>query len=482
MKKLKILVVGTEMAPYAKTGGLADVTSSLSAALALTGHDVRAVIPCYREIEGEKGYVADFPIEMEGMSETCVIRSMTHHVKRGRKKREVPLYLVDSHRYFDREGYYGHMDDGARFAFFCRAVLEMLPAIDFFPDVLHLNDWQTGPITLMLKTAYREREGYENIKTLFTIHNLQYQGNFSPDIMRLFGFAPELFHPEALEFYGQFSFMKTGLLYADVVNTVSRTYAQEILTPEYGELLDGVLNTRKKDLYGIVNGVGEEMFSPATDALLPMTYDKEHLEVKGKLKEMVQEKAGFPKTDVPLVAVVHRLVEQKGFDLAFDALDEALQAGKLQMVVLGLGDPYYIKKFQLLEEKYPEAVRGFFRFDEPLAHLFYAGADLFLMPSKFEPCGLGQMIAQGYGTLPIVRRVGGLADTVKPYNAEGGNGFSFEAYTPEAFRETLFQALDVYENEKELWEKLTVNAITTDNTWETRASLYVDLYQKAMEK
>lgn len=481
MKKLKILIVGTEMAPFAKTGGLADVTSSLSAALARKGHDVRAVIPCYREIAGEKGYVTDFPIDIEGTTETCVIRSMTHSAENGTKKAEVPLYLVDSHRYFDREGYYGHMDDGARFAFFCRAVLEMLPAIDFFPDVLHLNDWQTGPITLMLKTTYQAREGYENIKTLFTIHNLQYQGNFSPDMMRLFGFAPELFTSEALEFYGQFSFMKTGILYADIVNTVSRTYAKEILTPEYGELLDGVLNTRKKDLYGIVNGVGQEMFSPEADALLPMTYDLERLEVKGKLKEMVQEKAGFKKTNVPLAAVVHRLVEQKGFDLAFGALDEALGAGKLQLVVLGLGDPYYIRKFQALEEKYPDAVRGFYRFDEPLAHLFYAGADLFLMPSKFEPCGLGQMIAQGYGTLPIVRSVGGLADTVISYDKEGGNGFSFAPYTAEAFRETLFGALEAYKKKK-LWQKLRENAMKADNSWETRASLYVDLYKKAMKK
>ncbi|MBC7766200.1 MAG: glycogen synthase [Hyphomonadaceae bacterium] len=480
-KSLKILMVSAEVAPFAKTGGLADVASSLSIALALKKHDVRIAMPRYREISEEMTYVADFPVQMDRV-ETCIVKQSKMHIKISRKSAEVPVYYLENHHFYDRDGIYCYVDDGLRFAFLCKAVLEMIAHIDFVPDIIHCNDWHTGPITFLLKAQYSHLPMYENIKTVFTIHNLQYQGTFSPDLLKSLGIDYPYFTPDQLEFYGKFNFMKTGLLYADIINTVSKTYAEEILTKEFGEQLEGVLEKRKNDLYGIVNGIGDEHFSPKNDPYLLKNYSIKNIEVKKEIKEELQQRAGLEVSDTQLIGLVHRLVDQKGLDLIIEAMQEVIPNEGVQFIVLGLGDPYYIKKFKELAKQFPKQVKCYFEFNEALAHLIYAGIDVFLMPSRFEPCGLGQMIAQAYGTIPIVRATGGLLDTVEDFDGEKGSGFSFRDYTTRAFKDTLMRAVRLYKEQPDVWESLKLQAMAIDNTWTNRADEYVELYKKCFTK
>ncbi|MDK2810894.1 MAG: starch synthase [Petroclostridium sp.] len=482
-QSLKILVVSAEVVPFAKSGGLADVAGSLPQVLAAKGNDVRIVMPRYREITQEMHYITDFPVQMDWRRETCIIRRSQIGCNSKGETKEIPVYFVDSYHYFDREGMYCHLDDGERFAFFCKAVLHMLPKINFQPDVIHCNDWHTGPITFLLKHKFKTDPFYKNIATVFTIHNLQYQGNYSKDILKVFDIDESYFNPEQLEFYGRFSFIKTGILYADVINAVSETYAKEIQTPEFGELLDGVLRKRSKDLYGIVNGIGTEQFNPNSDPMIYKNYDVNHIELKKDNKHGLQKEAGLPLKDVPLIGLVHRLVEQKGLDLIIDVFDELMNFD-VQFVVLGLGDPYYERMFKKLQEKYPDKVATFFEFNEALAHKIYAGSDIFLMPSRFEPCGLGQLISLKYGTIPIVRAVGGLVDTIQDFNlgTATGNGFVFEEYSPEAFFQAVKRCLSIYNDRKDLWDNLVKSALTSDYSWDKQAEKYIHLFRLATEK
>ena len=482
-RQLKILMVSAEVVPFAKTGGLADVAGSLPQSLSALGHDVRIAMPRYKQINETMKYVTDFPVNMDWRKETCVVRESHINFQLNSEKKEVPVYFVDSYHYYDRDGMYCHMDDGERFAFLCKAVLKMLPKIGFQPDIIHCNDWHAGPITYLLKKIKEEDAFYKDIETIFTIHNLQYQGNYSKDLLKVFGIGEEHFTPDELEFYGQFSFIKTGIMYSTKINAVSETYAEEIKTPEYGEYLDGLLRNRAEDLYGIVNGISDEHFNPKTDKTLVKNYDANDIEAKKENKVFLQKRINLPVKDVPIFGIVSRLVDQKGLDLIADIFDKMMEHD-VQFVLLGLGSPHYEDMFRKFAEKYPDKVASFNEFNEPLAQQIYAGSDIFFMPSRFEPCGLGQLISLKYGTIPIVRQTGGLADTICDYNLETGegNGFMFKEYQSEKLLDAVERCINVYKNYPDKWKELVKNALLSDFSWDKQAGKYIELYNIALAK
>lgn len=474
---LKILFVSSEVAPFAKTGGLADVAGSLPKALAALGHEVRIVMPRYRQVKDVE-YLTDLPVEMDGSLETAIIR-------RGNLpgKVSIPVYFIDNYKFFWRDELYSYADDAARFNFFCKAVLSMLPWLNFRPDIIHSNDWQTGPIPLFLKVKHEDNPFYRDTATVYTIHNLQYQGIFPRQTLRIMALGEEFFTPERLEFYGQISFMKAGILYADLINTVSKKYALEIQTPEYGERLDGLLRKRAADLRGILNGIDYEEFNPATDRRLAVNYDVDHLEKKKENKAVLQREMDLPVKDVPLLGLISRLVNQKGLDLLAAILDPMLQQD-LQFVLLGSGEDYYQQLFSRYKVKYRDKMAVKIGFDPVLAQRIYAGCDIFLMPSRFEPCGLGQMISLRYGTVPVVRATGGLEDTIKDFHQHpgNGNGFSFRDYQPQAFLESINRALHVYHNDPGAWHELVRRGMAADLSWNASAGQYEDMYREALHK
>ncbi len=486
-RPLKILMVSSEVVPFAKTGGLADVAGSLPKALATVGnnqagHDVRVTLPHYKGIEGAR-YRMDFPVLFKNRAETAIIREASIDAQYQGEHRLVPVYLVDNHHYFYRDGMYMFEDEAERFAFFCRAVLEMLPRLNWQPDIIHCNDWQSGPIPFFLKVRYRQDSFYNKIATVFTIHNLQYQGNFPKQALSLLGVGEEYFTPDLLEFYGTVSFIKTGILFADVISTVSKTYANEIQRPEMGERLDGLLRKRSADLYGIVNGINYHEFNPQTDPRIHCNYSRDSLENKRENKYALQKEMGLPVKNVPVIGMISRLVEQKGLDLVASVMERLMEMD-LQFILLGTGDPYYEKTFIKIKEKYPEKADIYIGFNAILAQRIYAGADMFLMPSRFEPCGLGQLIAMRYGTIPIVRAVGGLADTVHDFNpvTGSGNGFVFSEYSTEAVWHALSRALTLYHNDPGQWQRLVRHAMEMDFSWARSAVEYLQLYQEAISR
>ena len=473
-ERLKILFVSAEVAPYAKTGGLADVAGSLPQKLVELGHDVRIVLPGYKEIGNEMNYVTDFQVELEKRNETCVVKQI--------KNAPVLTYTLNNYHYYGRCGIYCHHDDGARFAFLSKASLELIKAIGFKPDIMHLNDWHAAPAALLLKEFYQKKDPfYEGIKTLLTIHNLEYQGHFGKEIMEVLDLPESLFVPESVEFYGVFNFLKAGVVYSDKINTVSKTYAYEILTPQYGEMMEGILKTRESDLHGIVNGISYEVFNPLTDPFIYFPYNENNLAMKTKNKKALQREMGLPELDVPLIGVVHRLVDQKGLNLVCDCFEQIMDLDT-QFILLGLGDPFYEKAFLKLMKKYPNKVSVRIAFDEKLAHRIYAGSDIFLMPSAFEPCGLGQMISLRYGTIPVVRETGGLKDTIIDVNSdfENGNGFTFEDMDSKAFFDALKRAVWTYRNEPGTWLELVKKGMESDFSWNRSAKEYVELYNKIL--
>lgn len=477
---LKVLFVSSEAAPFAKTGGLADVAGSLPPALKEQNLDVRIVMPRYKMVDEPMSTRLDFPVMMPGRKETAIIRE--HCDGAGPEKHKVPVYFVDNYHYFDRKGLYGYPDEAARFAFFCRAVLDMLPGLDFQPDVIHCQDWQTGPIPVLLKEKYTNDPFYQNIATVFTIHNLQYQGNFAPDCLEYLGLDDKLYSPEKLEFYSNVSFLKAGLTYADVINTVSRSYAVEITTPEYGERLEGVLKMRSRDLYGILNGIDYVQFDPSKDPLIESHYSSQDISNKACNKSVLQQALQLPVKEVPLLGVVSRLASQKGLDLLARILDKVL-AQNTQVVLLGTGEAYYENLFKEAAVRYPDKFSAIIGFDAGLAQKIYAGCDMFLMPSKFEPCGLGQLISLRYGTVPIVRSTGGLADTITDYDPETGqgNGFVFKDPEPNQFWEATRRAIQVY-HQPEQWARLVQNSMNCDFSWTKSALEYINLYKSAIQK
>ncbi|MCX7747095.1 MAG: glycogen synthase [Clostridia bacterium] len=481
-KQLKILFASVEVVPYAKTGGLADVAGSLPQTLAAMGNDVRIVMPRYKIIESDMEYVTDFPVELGPRRETCIVRETSLEVPQDKSKK-IPVYFIDNYYYYDRDGIYCYFDDADRFALFCRAVLDMLPKIDFKPDVIHCNDWHTGPICMLLNEKYKKYPYYSNISTVFTVHNLEYQGNFSGDVFKVFNLPPNVFTPEKVEFYGMFSFMKAGLVYGDIINTVSETYAGEILTSKYGEKMEGVLKDRVKDLFGITNGISYDKFNPSEDPRIFKNYGADNYLDKKENKTALQKDVGMPVKDVPMFGLISRLTDQKGLNLILDIADQMLKED-IQFVLLGEGDPYYQDAFRNLSRKYPDKVKTFIEFNAALAQRIYAASDIFLMPSRFEPCGLGQIISIRYGTIPIVRATGGLADTIIDYDKDNknGNGFSFNEFSSKELLKTFERALKLYKKKPQEWSELVKKVLGLDFSWNQPAEKYMMLYGLAMKK
>lgn len=473
---MNILIVASEAHPFIKTGGLGDVIGALPVALNDLGADVRVVIPNYRDIKKEikenLKYIDNFTVNVGWRNQYCGILEYEHE--------GVKFYLLDNEYYFNRGGLYGYYDDGEKFAFFDRAVLEFVKHIDWVPDILHCNDWQTGMVPVLLKLEYSKEEKFKNMKTMFSIHNLFFKGMFDPKVLpELFGYDYESFNNGSLEHYGAVSFLKGGINYADKVTTVSKSYAEEIKTPEYGEQLEGLLRYRSSVLEGIVNGIDYKEYNPEEDKYIYSTYSVNDLENKKINKEELQKELGLTvNKDVPMVGLVSRLTHQKGCDLIINILEELLKED-IQVVVLGTGDYMYEESFKSFQGRHPNKISANIKFSNELAHKIYAASDMFLMPSLFEPCGLGQLIALRYGSIPIVRETGGLKDTVTPYNEydETGNGFGFKNYRFEELLNIIKYALKIYEN-KDKWNNIVRQAMSADNSWEKSAKEYIEIYNK----
>ncbi len=482
---MKVLYVASEAVPFVKTGGLADVAGSLPKELKKQGVDVRVILPKFSKIPEE------YRDKMEHVYDGTIYVSWREKFV-GIDKYEldgVIYYFVDNVEYFYRDGVYGYDDDAERFSFFCRAVLNCLPAIDFFPDVINSNDWHAGLISVLLKLEHRGDERYEKIKTLYTIHNLKYQGVFPKDVMDdVLGLDWKYFNNGDLEFYDAVNFMKGGIIYSDFVSTVSKTYAQEIQYEYFGEHLDGLLRSRRDDLYGIVNGIDYDAFNPATDKHLFENYDGENeltaFEKKANNKVKLQELLNLPQgRKIPVVSMVTRLVAAKGLDLVVRMMDELLQHEDFQFILLGTGDKVYEDWFKGLAWRFPNKVSTNIYFSNELAQRIYASSDIFLMPSNYEPCGIGQLIAMRYGAAPVVRETGGLKDTVHQYDkyTQEGNGFVFANYNAHEMMYAIKRALSTYGN-FEVWTKIVSNAMKSDYSWKNSAKEYIDLYQKLMQK
>jgi len=466
----------------AKTGGLADVAGALPKALAALGHDVRVLMPKYRGVDRH----AHSLTPILHLRVPIADRHSEGTVLEGRTGSGVSLYLLANDHYYDRDGLYAtpdgdYWDNCERFIFFCRAALEAARGLDWRPQLIHANDWQTGLIPVYLATLYRDDPVCSQIAALFTIHNLAYQGVFWHYDMPMTGLGWDLFTPAGIEFYGKINFLKGGLVFADLLNTVSRTYAREVQTPEFGCGLEGVLQERSSALFGVVNGIDYEVWNPQTDPEIPKRYPAEDLEGKGICKASLREEVGLRDEPGPLLGMVTRLAEQKGTDLVLAALPELLAEG-CQLVLLGSGDPSIEQAFADVAQRYPGQAAVRLGYDAALARRIYAGADCFLMPSRYEPCGLGQLISLRYGTVPVVRWTGGLVDTVKEFDpATGaGTGFGFEGFSVEALAGAVRRALATY-RQPERWRHLVLNGMAEDFSWEASAREYVMLYRKALK-
>lgn len=472
---MKVLFAASEAVPFIKTGGLADVIGSLPKELTRQGLDVRVILPKYGDIPAAyreaMTKVITFDVYIGWRKQYIGIEMLQHD--------GVTFYFVDNEYYYKRPGIYGYGDEAERFGFFCRGVIEALPLLDFQPDVIHCHDWQTGMIPVLLKAHYQHLPFYSEMKTMSTVHNLKYQGVFDQSLLKdLFGLSDDHFTGTALELHGGASFLKGGLLYSDWITTVSQTYAEEIQTPFYGEFLDSLLRHRKDQLTGIVNGIDYDVFDPMTDSHLVVNY-RDSLPKKQQNKLALQERLGLPvNADIPMIALVTRLVQQKGLDLIQHVISEIL-ALDIQLVVLGTGDYGYEQMFRYAAQTHPDKVSAQIYFDESLAHQIYAASDLFLMPSQFEPCGIGQLIALRYRSVPIVRETGGLKDTVQPYNefTGEGTGFTFSNYNAHDMLYIIRRAVFFYKNDREAWLKIQQNMKKGDFSWKKSAQQYIALYK-----
>lgn len=472
----RILMVASEGLPFIKSGGLADVVGSLPQELVKKGHEVRVIMPMYLKIaqkfHEEMQLEAQYSVSIAYHEVPVNIWSTT--------RKEVKFYFVEHKGYFERDGLYGYIDDGERFAYFQKAVLEMLNQLNYFPEIMHCHDWHTGMLPATCKEGHSFDERYRNIRFVYTIHNLAFQGNFGPEMLdSCLGLDYRIFDNGNVRYDGGISFMKSGILYADKVTTVSPTYSQEILTPQYGEHMEMVLNIRKYDLWGITNGIDIEMWNPMSDPDVPYHYNKVNVAKEKKENKMaLQKELGLTvDPNVMLVGAVSRLTWQKGFYLMMEKLSE-ICAMPIQVAILGSGESGIEEKMRQLEEGNKGKIAFYNGYSDSLAHRIYAASDLFLMPSLFEPCGISQLISMRYGTLPLVRETGGLKDTVTPYNEfdKTGNGFSFANYNSDEMVQVMYNAIDVYYNRPEDWKILVRNAMNTDVSWEKSAETYCQLY------
>jgi len=485
-RSLKVLIVSVEVAPLAKVGGLADVAGALPKALRALGHDVRIAMPCYRMIEKNP----DYPVRTVVKSLPVPINPMTTEeaiIRRTRLKDGTPVYLIGHKHYFTEatESKKIYALEPEPYIFFDRAIPLMLQELDWIPDVIHANDWHTGFVPVYIRILHAHQPEWQQVGLVFTIHNLAYQGEFGYELLWKAGLPEWLFHYERLEFYGKVNFLKGGVVYSDMVNTVSKTYAKEIQTPEYGCRMEGLLQyiASQGRLEGIVNGIDYEEYNPATDPRIPAHYSANDPSGKAKCKEALQKECGFTvNPNAPIIGMITRLADQKGLDLIAPIVKQILNLG-FQFVVLGTGDPRYEELFKQLAKEHPEQMRAFIGFDPDLAQRIYAGSDMFLMPSRFEPCGLGQLMALRYGTIPIVRKTGGLADTIADFSPRTGkgNGFVFEQYDPAELLKAIKRALKAYQ-QPEVWRKLVDTALRSDYSWNRAAGEYADLYLRALEQ
>ncbi len=478
---LKICFAASEVSPYAKTGGLADVARALPRELQRRGHDVRVFMPLHGTIDREAHVLkpVEFAQEMrirQGATE-YVCSLWTAAEPSGRMP-----YFVDCPPLFHRDGIYSSgEDEGHRFALFSRAVIESCQRMGWSPNLFHCNDWHTALLPLLLKTVYEWDQLFHRSKTLLTIHNIGSQGAFPAGIVDALGLGEwrQLFDQREMA-AGAINFLRTGLIHADVISTVSPSYAREIQTADYGMGLQEVLRARRESLIGILNGVDYDEWNPDSDPLIPHHFSAEELEGKQLNKRALIEQAGLADgAETPLIGIVSRLAHQKGFDLCFDVLPRLIPATGLRLVALGTGESVYEEFFQGLHDRFPGHVAYYRGYSEQLAHLIEAGSDMFLMPSRYEPCGLNQMFSMRYGTIPIVRRTGGLADSVQLFDRSSGNGtgFVFDHFNTAALRFALDYALTTY-SKQALWQRLIQNAMRQDYSWALQAARYVDLYTR----
>jgi starch synthase len=480
-KQLRVLFVVSEAVPYAKTGGLADVAGTLPFALRELGADVKVIMPYYGQIKQKD---IAMTCAAENLTAAAGPLSLEFNVLTPAEG-DAPFYFVERDEFFERSQLYGtprgdYYDNLERFAFFSDAVLSFCRALAFKPDVIHCHDWQAALVPVFLRHRWVGEALLANTKSLLTIHNLAYQGLFPKEKFPSTGLPPALFSINGLEYYDKINLLKGGIVFADAVSTVSRGYSKEIQTSEYGYGLDGVLRTRAEAIFGIVNGVDYNVWNPAADTLIAANYDAADLKGKAANKQALMEAYGLDKklAKQPLLGIISRLADQKGFDLIAAALPE-LMARDIPLVILGTGDEKYHLWLEEVGPKYAGKLGVKIAFDNRLAHLIEAGADMFLMPSRYEPCGLNQMYSMKYGTVPVVRATGGLMDTVAPVDAAKGTGtgFVFKEYSAAAFIKALNKAIDAYKDKK-LWKKIMLNCMAEDFSWQASAKAYLTLYQR----
>jgi starch synthase len=459
---MKIAICASEVVPFAKTGGLADVAGALPLELELLNQEVIIIMPRYKAISENK----------------FRIQRLKPDVSYSVIGKNLKVYFIEKGTYFNRDGLYtdkkgDYPDNLDRFSYYSKRALDLLKEINFTADIIHCHDWQASLIPIYLKTLYKDKPFYKNTKTILTIHNIGYQGIFAKEEFPKLGLDWSLFNIEGLEFYGKINILKGGIEFCDLINTVSPTYAQEIQTKEFGFGLEGVLNKRRESVFGVLNGLDYSIWNPETDKFIMENYSLKNIEDKYKNKEELQRICRLPvKKDVPVFGIVSRLAEQKGFDILTEAIAKICKMN-LELVILGTGDLKYHVILEKIVKKYSQVISLHLKFDDPLAHKIYAGSDIFLMPSKYEPCGLGQMISMSYGTIPLVFKTGGLADTVRE-----DNGFVFDKYTKEDLTQTIKQAIKAFQDKKG-WLTLIQKAMQNNFSWRESAKKYLALYEKA---
>jgi starch synthase len=483
---LKVLFLSPEVVPFAKTGGLADVAGALPIALKLLGADVRVVLPFSRMVR--KGGFDLKPL-LKGLEAPLGKDVLSADIWESRMEEGVPVYLIDREDLYDRPNLYGnasgdYYDNIERFSFFSHSAVRLAQALPFKPDVIHCHDWQTGLVPALLMGPYQGLPMLEDVHCVFTIHNLGYQGIFPAAKLSATGLPlQEYFHPEGMEFWGKISLLKSGIVYSNAITTVSPTYAKEIQTPEFGLGMDGILRRRSSSLHGILNGVDYQVWDPARDPHLPVRYFPGKMAGKKECKRALLQEMGLDASmiDRPLLGMTTRLAAQKGLDLVEEILEEIL-VQDVGLVVLGSGEERYQRSLEEAARHHPGRVGLRIGFDDPLAHRIMGGVDIFMIPSRYEPCGLTQMYALKYGTAPLVRATGGLEDTITPYDAKSGrgNGFKFGPYEPQAFLSCIREAVTLFEDQRQ-WQRLVINGMKADFSWERSAAEYMALYTSLAE-
>lgn len=473
---MKIMFVASEVAPFIKTGGLGDVAGALPAALAQAGHDVRVFCPLYSAIKNDwrnqMEHLKNAYVQLGWRNQYCGIFCYQHD--------KVTYYFIDNEYYFARRQLYGEYDDAERFAYFSKAVLEILPDLEWKPEVIHCNDWQTALVPIYYQLMFSERSNYAGIRTVFTIHNIAFQGRFGRDVLEyVMGIDDAYYRSGFMVMDGDINLMKAAILASDAVTTVSPTYAQEIQTPYYGHGLDGILRANCYKLHGILNGIDDKLFNPATDPVLETHYTARKPQGKLDNKRALLSLCGLEAADdTPVIGIIGRMTDQKGLDLIEAVLDDILQ-DDIRLIVLGKGDWRYEQMFIDAKKRYPDKISVSILFSTELANRIYAGCDLLLMPSKTEPCGLAQMIALRYGTIPIVRETGGLKDTVTAFvdYLGTGNGFTFFSYNAHDMLHVIREACEVYRYNPKAWKKLVCGGMQSDFGWRKSAEKYVEVYR-----